>query len=123
MRCCRWKCCWDRRVIMRREDVLELLRQLEARKTTPEEVDERLASLPFEDLGFAKVDHHRSLRSGMPEVILAAGKMPLQVAEIFAELAASGVNVLATRASQEHFDAVHATVPAAEFHSLARCIT
>jgi NCAIR mutase (PurE)-related protein len=108
---------------MRREALLELLRQIEAGKLAPEEAADRLASLPFEDLGFAKVDHHRSLRSGMPEVILAAGKTPLQVAEIFAELAASGVNVLATRASQQHFDAVRETVPAAEFHPLARCIT
>jgi NCAIR mutase (PurE)-related protein len=108
---------------MRREALLELLRRLEAGKIAPEEAADRLASLPFEDLGFAKVDHHRSLRSGMPEVILAAGKTPSQVAEIFAELAASGVNVLATRASQEHFNAVRETVPAAELHALARCIT
>ena len=108
---------------MRREALLELLRRLEAGKIAPEEAADRLASLPFEDLGFAKVDHHRSLRSGMPEVILAAGKTPSQVATIFAQLAASGVNVLATRASQEHFNAVHETVPAAEFHQLARCIT
>jgi len=108
---------------MRREALLELLRQLEAGKIAPEEAADRLASLPFEDLGFAKVDHHRSLRSGMPEVILASGKTPGQVAAIFAELAASGVNVLATRASREHFDAVREAVPAAEFHQLARCIT
>jgi len=108
---------------MRREALLELLRRLEAGKIAPEEAADRLASLPFEDLGFAKVDHHRSLRSGMPEVILAAGKTPSQVAAIFAQLAASGVNVLATRASQEHFDAVHEAVPIAEFHQLARCIT
>jgi len=108
---------------MRREALLELLRKLEAGKIAPEEAADRLASLPFEDLGFAKVDHHRSLRSGMPEVILASGKTPSQVAIIFAELAASGVNVLATRASQEHYNAVRETVPAAEFHNLARCIT
>jgi hypothetical protein len=108
---------------MRRETLLELLRRLEAGKIAPEEAADRLASLPFEDLGFAKVDHHRSLRSGMPEVILAAGKTPSQVAKVFTKLAASGVNVLTTRASQEHFDAVHETAPAAEFHPLARCIT
>jgi len=108
---------------MRREAVLELLRQLEARKTTPEAVAERLASLPFEDLGFATLDHHRSLRSGMPEVIFAAGKTPAQVAEIFTRLAASGVSVLATRASEEHFAAVREAVPQAELHALARCIT
>jgi pyridinium-3,5-biscarboxylic acid mononucleotide synthase len=108
---------------MRREAVLELLRQLEANKTTPEKVADRLASLPFEDLGFAKLDHHRSLRSGMPEVVFAAGKTPEQVATIFAKLAASGVSVLATRATGDHFTAVHAAVPAAQHHELARCIT
>lgn len=108
---------------MRREAVLELLRQLEANKTTPEKVADRLASLPFEDLGFAKLDHHRSLRSGMPEVVFAAGKTPQQVAAIFAKLAASGVSVLATRATQEHFTAVHAVVPTAQHRVLARCIT
>ena len=108
---------------MRREDVLELLRQLEARKTTPEEVAERLASLPFEDLGFAKVDHHRSLRSGMPEVIFAAGKTPAQVAGIFAKMVASGVSVLATRVAEEHRAAVREVAPAAVWHEAARCIS
>jgi NCAIR mutase (PurE)-related protein len=108
---------------MRREAVLELLRQLEARQTTPEAVAERLAALPFEDLGFAKLDHHRSLRSGMPEVIFAAGKTPAQVAAIFARLAATGVNVLATRATADHFTAVHTLTPQATWHELARCIT
>src|SRR5271170_7990032 len=123
MRCCRWKCCWDRRVTMRREDVLELLRQLEARKTTPEDVAERLASLPFEDLGFAKVDHHRSLRLGMPEVIYAAGKTPAQVAAIFEKMVASGVSVLATRATEEQFAAVSEVAPGAVWNGVARCIS
>jgi NCAIR mutase (PurE)-related protein len=108
---------------MRREAVLDLLRQLEARETTPEAVAERLAALPFEDLGFAKLDHHRSLRSGLPEVVFAAGKTPAQVAAIFASLAASGVNALATRATPDHFTAVHEAVPQATHHELARCIT
>lgn len=108
---------------MRREGVLELLRQLEANRTTPEEVAERLASLPFEDLGFAKVDHHRSLRSGMPEVIFAAGKTPAQVAAIFAKMVASGVSVLATRASEEHRVAVLDVAPEAVWHEAARCIS
>jgi NCAIR mutase (PurE)-related protein len=108
---------------MRREAVLDLLRQLEAHTTTPEAVAERLSALPFEDLGFAKLDHHRSLRSGMPEVVFAAGKTPEQVAAIFARLAASGVSVLATRATPDHFAAVRHTTPQAAFHALARCIT
>ena len=108
---------------MRREAVLELLRQLEAHTTTPEAVAARLSALPFEDLGFAKLDHHRSLRSGMPEVIFAAGKTPEQVATIFTRLAASGISVLATRVNADHVAAIHAAIPAAEHHELARCVS
>lgn len=123
MRCCRWRACWLRGLIVRREAVLELLRQIEDGKATPEAAMERLASLPFEDLGFAKLDHHRSLRSGMPEVIFAAGKTPQQVAGIFAALAASGISVLATRANEEHAAAVRQVLPEAAFHAQAGCLT
>jgi hypothetical protein len=84
---------------------------------------ERLKDLPFEDLGFAKVDHHRALRTGMPEVIFAAGKTTAQVAAIFERMAKAGGNVLATRASREAFEAVAAVEPAAIFHEAARAIT
>jgi NCAIR mutase (PurE)-related protein len=89
---------------------------------------ERLKDLPFEDIGFAKVDHHRALRTGMPEVIFAAGKTPAQVATIFARMAQAGGNVLATRASAEMFAAVKAAeaphaAAKAEYHEMARCIT
>ena len=82
----------------------------------------RMRHMPFEDLGFAKIDHHRALRQGMPEVIFAQGKTPRQVAEIFSRLAAHGGNVLATRANEEQYAAVAATVPRAEFRPLARAI-
>lgn len=84
---------------------------------------ERLRNLPFEDLEFAKVDHHRALRTGMPEVIFAAGKTSAQVAAIFERMAKAGGNVLATRASQEMYAAVKAAEPRAEFHETARAIT
>ncbi|MGB6723731.1 MAG: 1-(5-phosphoribosyl)-5-amino-4-imidazole-carboxylate carboxylase, partial [Terracidiphilus sp.] len=67
---------------------------------------ERLRHLPFEDLGFAKLDHHRALRTGMPEVIFAEGKSQAQVAAIFARMAHAGGNVLATRATRAVYDAV-----------------
>ena len=82
----------------------------------------RLRHLPFEDLGFAKIDHHRPLRVGMPEVIYSAGKTPEQVAEIFMRMAERSSNVLATRANREKFEAVHERVPQAEFHPLSGCI-
>nr|WP_201759338.1 nickel pincer cofactor biosynthesis protein LarB [Acidisarcina polymorpha] len=90
---------------------------------SPEEACGRLKTLPFEDLGFAKVDHHRSLRTGMPEVIYAKGKTSNQVARIFLSLTASGVNVLATRATREQYEAVKQVEPRAEFHEIAACIT
>jgi NCAIR mutase (PurE)-related protein len=107
---------------MQREALLALLRAYKAGETTEAELAERLASLPFEDLGFAKLDHHRMLRSGMPEVIFAEGKTPEQVATIFARMAASRIPTLATRASAAHFAAVQQAVPEAAYHPLARCI-
>jgi len=84
---------------------------------------ERLEGLPFESLDCATLDHHRSLRCGFPEVIFCEGKTPAQVATIFERLADSGVNVLATRASASHRDAVVASVPQARWEETARCIT
>ncbi len=84
---------------------------------------DRLRVLPFEDLGFAKLDHHRALRTGMPEVIFSQGKTSAQVAVIFARMAQAGGNVLATRASREIYEAVLAAEPRAEFHETARAIT
>jgi NCAIR mutase (PurE)-related protein len=91
-------------------------------KLKPDEAVARVRHLPFEDLGFAKVDHHRALRSGMPEVILGEGKTPAQVAGIFARLAKHGGNVLATRASEKQFAAVKERVRSAEYRELGRAI-
>jgi len=81
-----------------------------------------LRHMPFEDLGFAKVDHHRALRVGMPEVILGEGKTPAQTAAIFARLAKHGGNILATRADARQFAAVKKTVRSAEYRELGRAI-
>jgi NCAIR mutase (PurE)-related protein len=69
---------------MKRSSILELLAQVERGDLTPDTAAERLATLPFEDLGHTRIDHHRSLRSGLPEVIYARGKLPEQTAAIFA---------------------------------------
>ena len=82
-----------------------------------------LREQPFEDLGFAKVDHHRSIRQGFPEVVLGLGKTPDQVASISAQIVLRGHPLLVTRAEPAAADAVKAAVPAAEYHALARCIT
>ncbi|MGA3373619.1 MAG: nickel pincer cofactor biosynthesis protein LarB [Terracidiphilus sp.] len=100
-----------------------LLNEVREGRTPVNEALDRLKGMPFEDLGFAKLDHHRALRTGMPEVIFAVGKTATQVAHIFARMAEAGGNVLATRASREMYQAVHAAEPRAEFHETARAIT
>ena len=89
---------------------------------TPDDAVARLRHMPFEDLGFAKVDHHRALRVGMPEVILGEGKTPAQVAGIFARLAKHGGNILATRCDARQFAAVKKKVRGAEYRELGRAI-
>ena len=100
-----------------------LLIEVRESRTSIDEALDRLRDLPFEDLGFAKLDHHRALRTGMPEVIFAAGKTTAQVTTIFGRMAKAGGNVLATRASREMFESVFAAEPRAEFHESARAIT
>lgn len=107
---------------MNAESVRKLFEQVRKGKLSPDEAVERLRHLPFEDLGFAKVDHHRTLRAGMPEVIFGQGKTPDQVAGIFARLAKHGHNVLATRATQDQFAAVRKSVSGVEFRELAQAI-
>ncbi len=102
--------------------LLGMLAEVQRGTVTPEEASARLASLPYEELGYAKIDHHRSLRMGLPEVIYAAGKTPEQTASIFARMAETGVAVLATRASAETFAAVAELIPAAIHHAVARIV-
>ena len=108
---------------MDRTSIETLLNEVREGRTGVDQALDRLRDLPFEDLGFAKLDHHRALRTGMPEVIFGAGKTVPQVARIFAHMAQAGGNVLATRVSSEMFEAVHAVEPRAEFHERARAIT
>lgn len=108
---------------MDRSQIEALLKDVQANQTSVSEALERLKDMPFEDLGFAKLDHHRALRTGMPEVIFAAGKTTDQVARIFSHMAKAGGNVLATRASRECFDGVAKVEPRATYHEMARAIT
>ena len=112
---------------MDRAQMESLLNGVREGRTGVEEALDRLRNLPFEDLGFAKLDHHRALRTGMPEVIFASGKTDAQVAQIFAHMAKAGGNVLATRASRTCFEAVASALPSiaprVEYHETARCIT
>jgi len=100
----------------------KLLEQVRDGSVTPDDAVSRLRHMPFEDLGFAKIDHHRRLRSGMPEVIFSRGKTPHQVAQIFKKLAAQGGNVLATKADLVHYHAVKKLVRKAEYREGAQAI-
>jgi pyridinium-3,5-biscarboxylic acid mononucleotide synthase len=104
------------------ESLRELLKAVRDGAVTPEEAADRLRHMPFEDLGFAKLDHHRSLRCGFPEVIFCQGKTVEQVVTIFGRLAEHGGTVLATRAGPEMYEAVRAVHPQAVYHPPARAI-
>ena len=84
---------------------------------------DELRGRPFEDLGFARVDHHRAVRQGFPEVVLGLGKTPAQIAAIASRIADRGAPLLVTRATPEAFDAVRSQVAGVEYHELARAIT
>ena len=84
---------------------------------------DELRARPYEDLGFARVDHHRSIRQGFPEVVLGLGKTPAQIAGIAAEIVGRGSTLLVTRASAEAFEAVRDNVPAATFYADAAIIS
>jgi len=108
-------------------DILTLLKDLREGRTTVEAAHGRITAAlreqPFEDLGFAKVDHHRTVRQGFPEVVLGLGKTPDQVAAISSHIVGRGNPLLVTRADEAAWEAVKAEVPAAEYHAIARCIT
>jgi NCAIR mutase (PurE)-related protein len=104
------------------EGVRLLLEKVRDGKLEPEAAMESLRDLPFEELGFAKVDHHRAIRQGFPEVIFSSGKTPHQVAAIAASLHARGSTLLATRAEPHVYEAVKEVVPAAEYKAIGRII-
>lgn len=93
------------------------LRDAEAR------VVDLLRRAPFEDLGFARVDHHRGVRQGCPEIVFGAGKTPAQTAAIAERIVANGDTLIVTRVGTEAFEAVRERVPDARFHATARIIT
>ena len=107
---------------MNAESIGKLFEQVRVGKISPDDAVQRLRHLPFEDLGFAKVDHHRALRAGMPEVIFGPGKTPTQLAQIFSRLAQQEGNILATRASKEQFAAVKKKVRRVQYLEPARAI-
>ncbi len=107
---------------MTEQQILRILQDFKSGQLAPDEALDRLRGLPFEDLGFANVDHHRTLRVGFPEVVLGSGKTADQVARIVEAMNRHDHNILVTRATTEHFVRVKELVPAAEFHEAARAI-
>lgn len=102
-----------------------IARILESYKNGQIDRQEALAQIkhwPFEELGFAKIDHHRALRQGFPEVIYCEGKTPEQVASIMLHLKAQAKQVMGTRASQEKYEAVKKVIPTAVYYKMARMI-
>lgn len=101
---------------------LSLLNAVKNGEKSPEEAREELNHLPFEDLGFAKIDHHRRLRQGSAEVIYCPGKTEEQIVEIFTRLSEKGGNILATRAWEGIYKKVVSIFPTARYYPLPRLI-
>jgi pyridinium-3,5-biscarboxylic acid mononucleotide synthase len=108
-------------------DIAALLKELSEGRTSVEAAQtlilQALREQPFEDLGFAKVDHHRVIRQGFPEVVLGLGKTPDQIAKIAAQIVERGNPLLVTRADTAAAAAVKEAVAEAHYHDVARCIT
>lgn len=108
---------------MNKDAVRQLLEQVQKGEVPIDDAVEQLRHLPVKDLGHARIDMHRELRVGHPEVIYCAGKTVEQITDIVGCMLEHDTNILATRAGREIFDAVHALSPEAEYHEAARAIT
>ena len=105
---------------MNKDSLRQLLEQVKSGALGVDEGLDHLKHVPFEDLTFAKIDHHRDLRCGFPEVIYCQGKTTEQIATIFENCADTGANVLATRADQQAYEAIRDVLSEAEYYELAR---
>src|SRR2546428_10118880 len=108
---------------MTEDQIRKILENYRSGEISMSEAMERLRTLPFEDLGFANVDHHRSIRQGFPEVIFGSGKTIDQVARIVESMYKHDHNILVTRTTLAHFERVKQIAPEAEFHEGARAIS
>ena len=104
------------------ENLKKLLKDVHEGRTDIKSAMEALRHLPFEDMGFAKVDHHRHLRQGAPEVIYCEGKTSAQIRAIAEKMLAKGSDVLATRADKDVFDALKELDVCARYNELARAV-
>ena len=107
---------------MDRSKLKELLTLLADCEITVNQAMEQLRFLPYQDLNFARIDNHRSIRCGFPEVIFCEGKEPEQTAEIFSQMVNSNQTVLGTRANYRVFETVKSLCPDVQYYKTARCI-
>lgn len=105
------------------KEVEKLLREVKDGTKSVEEAFEVLKTFPYTDLGFARIDHHREIRTGYPEIVYCAGKTTEQVKEIFRVMAGKENNIIGTRANTDMFEAVRAILPEAHWYSEARIIS
>jgi pyridinium-3,5-biscarboxylic acid mononucleotide synthase len=105
------------------KEVEKLLKNVKSGETSIDEAMEVLKNFPYTDLGFARIDHHREMRTGYPEIIYCAGKSTEQVREIFRVMAERENNVIGTRANSEMYEAVRSVLPDSVFYPEARIIS
>ena len=105
------------------EEITSMLKQVRGGKLSVEDAVERLRTLPYEDLGYAKIDHHRSLRQGFPEVVFARGKDPEHVKGIVSHMLRNQHNILVTRGDRELYEVLRPLDPKVEFHALSGAIS
>jgi len=108
---------------MDKDTILQLLREYRDGSVSEHEILTRIKNLPYEDIGYARIDHHRALRWGFPEVIFCQGKTPEQVAGIAEKIVGNNANLLATRADPVVYDAVKKLLPEAEYNEPGRAIS
>ena len=104
-------------------EILNLLRRYKAGEIQEKTIIAKLKNLSFESLGFAKIDHHRAIRKGFPEVIFCEGKTSVQVAKISRKIVDNGNNLLATRAIPDDYEEVKKVIPGAVYNKIGRVIT
>jgi len=108
---------------MNAKEVEKLLTEVKKGETSIEKALEVLKNFPYTDLGFARIDHHREMRTGYPEIIYCAGKSVEQVREIFRVMSDKENNVIGTRANQEMYESVKSISSKAVFYPMARIIS
>jgi NCAIR mutase (PurE)-related protein len=108
---------------MTKNEIEILLNDVKSGKTGVEEALEILQNFPYTDLGYAKIDHHREMRTGYPEIVYCAGKTAEQVAGIFKVMITRENNVIGTRADEKSYELVKSVVPEAEYNPVARIIS